>query len=209
MLEVVRRITRTVKIPVTADIEGGYAKGDKAAFSQFINGIIEAGAVGVNLEDRNAQTGKLNKITHQVGLIRRVKEICKQRGVNLFVNARTDAFMAVPGDLDTRRKIALERADAFEQAGADGIFVPFIRNMETVAFLKEHIHLPLNILMEESLDIAGLRKLKVNRVSTGSKPILATMSLLKKIAAALGSGDDWSPIFTNDTSYAEANKWYA
>lgn len=208
MIEVVGRIANAVNIPVTADFEGGYAKGNTDKFSKFIHNIIEAGAVGINLEDGDSQTGKLNEIAHQMEEIRMVKAIAKQKGVNLFVNARTDAMMLAPGDLKARINVCIERAKAFEEAGADGIFIPFVKEMETVSILKEAIHLPLNILIEDSLDIATLRKLKVNRISTGSKPILTTISLLKSIASELSASDNWGMLFTEETTYAEMNKLF-
>lgn len=208
MLTVISRIAHTVDIPVTADIEGGYVKGHPDLFLQFIHRVIEAGAVGINLEDGNSQTGALNEMARQMEAIRIVKTIAEQIGVNLFVNARTDAMIWAKGDLKAKIQICVERAAAFEEAGADGIFIPFVKEIETVAALKEAIHLPLNILIDDSMDIAALRKLKVNRISTGSKPILATISVLKKVAVELKSGDNWERLFVKDATYGELNKWY-
>jgi len=50
MLDAVARICRAVKVPVTADIESGFAS-DAQALEISIKQIIQAGAVGVNLED--------------------------------------------------------------------------------------------------------------------------------------------------------------
>ena len=160
------------------------------------------------MEDRNSQTGSLNEIKKQTEEIRTVKTIAKQKGVNLFVNARTDAMMLAPGDLKTKIQTCIERAKAFEEAGANGIFIPFVKEIETVATLKGSIRLPLNILIPDSMDIAALRELKVNRISTGSKPILAMISVLKKLAAELKDGDNWDRLFVKDTTYGELNKLY-
>lgn len=208
MLEVINRITRVVNIPVTADIEGGYTQGDAPSFSTFINDLLEAGAVGINLEDSHSSSRLLNEINVQQELIRTAKEAGKRKGINLFVNARTDALMLGTGDLQSQIQICIERAKAFEEAGADGIFIPFAKEMKTISTLKKGISLPLNILIEDGLDIATLKGLKVNRLSTGSKPILATMSLLKKIATDLQTSNQWDTLHTIDTTYAEMNKWF-
>ncbi|MBS1745687.1 MAG: isocitrate lyase/phosphoenolpyruvate mutase family protein [Bacteroidetes bacterium] len=207
MIEVIQRITHSVNIPVTADIESGYYGNDMQKFSDFIGNVIEAGAVGINLEDSDANTHQLYDVHQQVLKIKTAKEISQQKKVNLFVNARTDA-MAGNEDLNTKIKICISRAKEYEAAGADGIFIPFVKDIESVAQLKAAISLPLNILMADSLDVAELRKLKVNRVSVGSKPILTTMSLLKKISNDLRSGNDWTSLFVKEPNYDEMNKYF-
>lgn len=207
MIDVIQRITHSVHIPVTADIESGYYGNDMQKFSDFIGNVIEAGAVGINLEDSDANTHQLNDVHQQILKIKTAKEICRQKEVNLFVNARTDA-MAGTGDLKTKIQTCIERANEYEAAGADGIFVPFVKEMETVEQLKAAITLPLNILMADTLEVAELRKIKVNRVSVGSKPILATMNLLKKISKELREGNDWPSLFVSTPNYSEMNECF-
>ena len=136
MVEAVNRIAHSVQVPVTADVEGGYFRNNLDTFSKFINNIIDAGAVGINLEDGYAHTNKLNDIKQQAAEIKIAKENGRQKGINLFVNARTDA-MLLPKDLKSRIEICIERAKMLEAAGADGIFIPFIKEIETVVQLKE------------------------------------------------------------------------
>jgi 2-methylisocitrate lyase-like PEP mutase family enzyme len=207
MIEIIHRIAHTVKIPVTADIESGYYGNDLDKFSKFIAGVIEAGAVGINLEDSDAQTQQLNDMHQQVLKIKSAKDAAKQKGVNLFVNARTDA-MAESGDIENKMQQCIERAKEYEAAGADGIFIPFVKEMETASRLKKAVSLPLNILMTDTLDVAALRKIKVNRVSVGSKTILATMSLLKNISKELREGNNWPSLFVQEPGYDQMNDWF-
>lgn len=209
LLRVLARMTAAVQIPVSADIERGYAKGDEKRFAGFIGDLVKTGVVGINLEDGDAAAKTLHEIEAQTKLIGIVKEVTRQQGGDLFINARTDAMMYAPGDKADKIRVCIERAAAFEEAGADGIFVPFVRDMDTVRALKGSIRLPLNILIDENLDIAGLRKLGINRISTGSHPILATLSLLKRLGEALREGDQWDPLFTNGVTYADANRLLA
>lgn len=208
MIRTIERITRSVDIPVTADIEGGYIHNSYKKLSQFFSDVIDAGAVGINIEDR-CSGGVQCDMEYQMDVIALAKEVGEQKGINLFVNARTDSMAFVFGDLRTKVEVSIRRAHAFAEAGADGIFIPFVNNMEVVSQLKKEIQLPLNILMEKSLSISELRKLKVNRISVGSKPILATLSLLKTISDELRNGDNWSSILDNaSTSYKEVNDWF-
>lgn len=209
MADVVERIAAAVNVPVTADIEAGYYSDDFDRLSKFIATIIDAGAVGINLEDSSSHAGgALHDIQQQMNEIKLVKEIAKQKGVNLFVNARTDAMAKATGDTQAKINTCIERAKAFEEAGADGIFIPFVNEMETVIRLKEAIGLPLNILMAETLDISKLKTLGVNRISVGGKPMLATMNLLTKIAGELTHGNDWPSLLVKDPSYRQMNEWF-
>lgn len=207
-LEVLQRICRVVDIPVSADIEDGYIRENDEDFFEFIREVIKAGVVGINLEDSNPKTGKLDSVEVQTNRIKLAKEAGRTLGVNLFVNARTDAIEKAEGDMQARIQEAIYRAKVWEEAGADGIFVPFISDIEVIAQLKKGINLPLNILMDKNLKVADLRNLKINRISTGSKPFIATMGLLKKISSDLLTGDDWSTLFTDDINYPEINNWF-
>jgi 2-methylisocitrate lyase-like PEP mutase family enzyme len=211
LLEVLARITRTVQVPVTADIEAGYAQGDEKKFREFIRSLVRIGVVGINLEDADAHQSppQLKPLEHALDFIRIAREAAQQEGGQLFINARTDALRLGAGDLEARLGVAIERASAFAGAGADGIFVPFVRDISAVTALKEAISLPLNILMDESLDVKALKQLGIARISTGSKPILATLALLQRIGDALLHGDDWQPLYTAEPTYAAVNAMLA
>lgn len=206
-VEAIQRIAAVVQVPVTADIEGGYFKKDINAFCNFINQIIDAGAVGINLEDGNGHSENLNSIKLQTTLIQAAKACGRKKGINLFVNARTDS-MLLSKNTDEKIRLCIERAQAFTLAGADGIFIPFVKDMDTVAHLKSGISLPLNILLTETLNLTELEKLKVNRVSTGARPIMAIAGQIKKIATSLKQNKDIQSLFTSETSYAELNNWF-
>lgn len=205
MIEIIQRIAHTVNVPVTADIEGGYYGNNIEKFSKFIAAVVQAGAVGINLEDSDSHTRQLNDINKQILKIKVAKESGLQKGVHLFVNARTDAMVG-PEDLKTKTQICIERAKEYEAAGADGIFIPFVKEIVTVARLKEGIGLPLNILMVDTLEVAELRKLKVNRVSVGGKPMLATMNLLNNISMELRNENHWPSLFVNQPGYSDMNE---
>lgn len=209
MIESIRKVTRVVGVPVTADIESGYYGTHTKQLSDFIIKVIEAGAVGVNLEDADPHSRTMVSVEQHVALIKLVKQTAQQKGVSLFINARTDAFERADGDVDNRIKVCIERAQFYEDAGADGIFIPFVVGMEAVARLKEGVNLPLNVLMNDSLNVPGLKKLKVNRVSVGGKPMIATLHTLQQIASELKGKDSWPSLFVKNPNYPEVNGWFS
>src|SRR5690242_17194107 len=85
MLGLVRRITRVVSVPVTADLMAGYTDIEKTAA-----GLVEAGAVGLNMEDY--QGGQLVEIPKQVEKIRALRRTGDKLGVPIVINARCDIF---------------------------------------------------------------------------------------------------------------------
>ena len=202
-----KRITAVVKIPVSVDIEGGYFRDDVNMFSNFIAQLVDAGAVGINLEDGYSHSEKLNEIDKQMVFINAAKEAGAKKGVQFFVNARTDA-MLLKANLEIKIQHSIERATAFAAAGADGIFIPFIRDMETVATLKSEIKLPLNILLTDTLNINKLKELKVNRVSTGSRPMMAMLKSFREMVSKIKTEKNMSPLFTSEISYNEINNWF-
>ncbi len=204
MIRIIRHISRSVNLPVTADVEGGYYQ-DSDKFKKFFADLIEAGAVGINLEDSHSGQERLDDLRQQTKKIGFIKSVAREKGVNLFINARTDAIEKGTGNLDAKITTCIERAKAFQEAGADGIFVPFVKEIETVARLKAEIKLPLNILFADTLPVSELKRLKVNRISTGSRPILATLSLLKKIAGELRNTNEWTTLLSGNTIYPEIN----
>lgn len=207
MIEEVRKIARVVEIPVSADIESGYYGYNLEALTGFIEKIIKAGAVGINLEDSNAKTGKLISIEENIDKIRAVRKKAGELGVSLYINARVDA-MTLSTDTDKKLEAVFKRAKAYEEAGASGIFVPFIEDIEIVKAVKEGISLPLNILMAKTLDVQDLKDLKINRISVGGRPSLVAQSVFKNIIKELQTTNQWKTLFSGDLTHPQANRWF-
>lgn len=134
MLEMVRRVVHAVSVPVTADVEAGYDDPLQTAI-----GVMEAGAAGLNLEDMREEN--LADLERQIRLIRDVRE-----ATNLVINARTDIYLAGIGEPATRFDRTVERLKAYLEAGADCLFVPGVRDAETIGQLVTALKAPLNIL---------------------------------------------------------------
>lgn len=181
-LEAVARITASVAVPVSADIESGFAK-DPAGVADTVRAVLAAGAVGVNIEDAlYGGEGVLRSIAEQAERIAAAREAADAEGVPLFVNARIDTFLRGVGGVDA----TLERAAAFRAAGADGIFVPGAVEPGTVKELADGIEAPLNVLVGPGAPpIAELAALGVARVSAGSGIALAAYAVVRRAAREL------------------------
>ncbi|MDQ2946590.1 MAG: isocitrate lyase/phosphoenolpyruvate mutase family protein [Acidobacteriota bacterium] len=197
MLEMVRRIVQSVAVPVTADVEAGYNDPLLTAVK-----VMEAGAVGINLEDLvDEQPATLVGLSEQVAVIRSIRA-----QTNLVINARTDIFLAGIGDTATRLERTLERLNAYCEAGADCLFAPGVRDAETIGKLARSLKGPLNILaVAGTPPIAELQRLGVARVSIGSGAMRATLGLARRVATELREHGTYSAMVEGAISYAEVN----
>jgi 2-methylisocitrate lyase-like PEP mutase family enzyme len=181
MLAAVTRITRRISIPITADMEAGYGMTPQAV-AETARRVIDAGAVGMNLEDR--MEGKhLIDFALAVERVGAARAVADAAGVPLVLNARTDAFEAPELRPDRRLEEAVRRCNAFREAGADSVFVPFVGDRGTIEELVQQIRAPLNILgTPNAPTLKELAALGVRRVTFGSAPMRATLGLVRRMA---------------------------
>ncbi|WP_018352695.1 isocitrate lyase/PEP mutase family protein [Longispora albida] len=183
-IDLIARIAAAVSVPVTADIEAGYAD-NPAGVAGTIRAVIEAGAAGVNIEDTIAY--------QQLPIAEQCERLAAARaaaGDELFINARIDNFLLGFGEPENRLAETIERATAFTAAGADGIFVPGVVDTETITALAEAVTVPLNVLAGPGApDVATLGKLGVARISLGSAVAEAAYAVAQRTAREmLGQG---------------------
>ncbi|MET8137935.1 isocitrate lyase/phosphoenolpyruvate mutase family protein [Streptomyces sp. NPDC005251] len=201
-LAAVARIAAAVGVPVSADIESGYAPNAQGV-GDTVRAVLAAGAVGVNIEDAlyGEGAGPLRPVDEQAERIAAVRAAADAADVPLFVNARIDTFLRGAGG----REETLERAAAFLAAGADGVFVPGTVDPATVKALVEGIDGPLNILVGPGAPSVGeLAALGVARLSAGSSIAVAAYALVRRAARELlGTGSYETP--TGGLDYAGLN----
>ncbi|WP_321472803.1 isocitrate lyase/phosphoenolpyruvate mutase family protein [uncultured Paludibaculum sp.] len=205
MLSVVGRIASAVTVPVTADVEAGY--GD---ISGTVRGVLDAGAVGMNLEDMDGDgSAGLTPLAEQVERVKAVRTASDSLGVHIVLNARTDVFLAGIGDPAQRLPLAIERLRAYAEAGADCLFVPAVKDEDVIRELVQALPKPVNLLAAAGLPPVGrLRELGVARVSTGSGPARAALSVAQAVADQLLSTGEYSVFTECSLSYAAANQLF-
>lgn len=197
-MDAVARIAASVSVPVTVDIESGYAD-DADGVARTVDAVLEAGAVGINIED-----GRLHPeaLADRIGAARRAAE---RAGVPLFVNARTDVHLA--GLVDPERLLAetLERARRYRGAGADGVFVPGVRDVQTIRALVESIDGPVNVMAGPgSPTVAELARIGVARISLGSAVAQAAYAVVRQATAELRTTGTYDSL-AGGVDYADLN----
>jgi 2-methylisocitrate lyase-like PEP mutase family enzyme len=208
MAAAVRRISETLRVPVSADIEAGFGETPEAV-ADNCRAILAAGAVGINLEDGTGQAARpLADLSLHSEKVRAVREVARESGVALVINARTDVFLDSVGAPETRLSEALRRANAYRSAGADCLFVPGVTDAETIGQLVRGIQGPINVLAApRSPPIAALERLGVARVSLGSAPMRAGLALLRRLARELHETGTYQTL-ADAIPYAEVNRLF-
>lgn len=199
-LDAIRLVASSVDLPVTADIEKGF--GDTPSdVGESIKRVIDAGAVGINIED------SLGRDQRPIpDMQARIAEARSGAGdFPLFINARVDAYLlGKKGDDVYADTIA--RAAAWIEAGADGIFVPGPRDADLIGKLVTDIKAPLNVIVldENTLSVAELQGLGVARVSTGPRLMQCAMGSLQRAAASIRADGDFR-FMKGAANFAEIN----
>ena len=195
MIAVVARIAKAVKVPVTADAEAGYGNRAQDA-ARTAKAVIEAGAVGINLEDSTGNPEHaLADLSLAVERIKAVREAGRAVGVALAINARTDVYLENVGAAQTRFDEVCRRGRAFRDAGADCVFVPGVTDDDTIESLVKELKCPINILAGPGApSTRELEDLGVARVSMGSKPMLAGLGLLRRLVRELAEKGTYSAL---------------
>ncbi|MBJ7330035.1 MAG: isocitrate lyase/phosphoenolpyruvate mutase family protein [Solirubrobacteraceae bacterium] len=181
-LDMVRRIAEAVDVPVTMDFEGGYGNAGETA-----RRVIEAGAVGGNLED------EMRPLDEAVANVKAVLAAGRDAGIDFVLNARTDAFLrAAPGaDRAGTLQEAITRGRAFLDAGAPVVFVPGVGTREEITALVDALgpqRLSVISAPGRSLPARELEALGVARISTGPFTQQVALTALQDAAIALAAG---------------------
>lgn len=183
MLEAVAQIVQAVDLPVTADLEGGYGA-EPSAVAQTVHGLLQAGAVGLNLEDSGNGGEPLLATQTQALRLQAARAAAGEADVEVFINARTDVFFFPQGrSQEALIAEAIERGNAYLEAGADCVFVPGVLDPAVIAALLVGLRGPLNTqAIPGAPSIAELERLGVARASLGSAIAEAAYQLTCRIA---------------------------
>jgi 2-methylisocitrate lyase-like PEP mutase family enzyme len=185
-LAVARDIVAGTDLPVTVDLESGYGESPDAV-AETIAEAIAAGVVGANLEDSVPANGTLRAVPEQVDRLRAARRSADASGVPMFINARTDVFFQRPPTEHTPAMVAdaLERARAYADAGADGVFAPGLIDLALIADLAAASPLPVNVMVTDpTVPLGDLAATGVARISHGPMPYLFAMKMLEDRALA-------------------------
>lgn len=161
----ITQITAAVDVPVSVDIESGYAQPP----SRLIEGLLGAGAVGLNIEDTvHSEDGRLRSAAEHAELVAALREAADATGVHVVINARTDLFLRKDGDEADRVDRAIGRLTEAASAGADVLYPVGRHDPDTQRRLTFELPLPVNAIgLPDQDDPASFGPLGVARVSFG------------------------------------------
>jgi 2-methylisocitrate lyase-like PEP mutase family enzyme len=207
MMGAIARIARVVDVPVTADIESGYAASLKD-LHESIRAVINAGAIGFNLEDATGNSSQpLFALEHQIERIRAARVAGDNANVRVVINARTDVYLAKVGEPATRFAETVRRLNAYREAGADCLFVPGVTDIPTLTQLVCSVPGPLNVLAGPGMPpVADLQLIGIARLSVGSGIMRATLALARDAADELLQKGTYNTFLDRNIPYNEVNE---
>jgi len=198
-LATVREIVRAVSLPVSVDVEHGYAD-DAVAAAAHVAQFMDAGAVGINIEDG---AGAPELLAAKIAAIR---ELAMRKERDVFINARTDVFLRALVPPEQALAETLRRAVLYREAGADGIFVPGMTDLQQIRQVTQALDMPLNLMALPGL--AGLDVLAahgVQRVSLGVYLLQAALARVQAMAGEVLQSGRFEGLFAQSLDYRAVN----
>jgi 2-methylisocitrate lyase-like PEP mutase family enzyme len=156
------RMARVVTVPLSVDIENGYSD-DPQVVADLVKRLVDLGVAGINIEDGS------DEVTTLASKIEAIRNAVSKAGTDLFVNARSDIFLASLVGKSKLVEESIARGKVYAGAGADGLFLPGIVEAQHIEAVVDGVSIPLNVMAWPGLaDASELGKLGVRRLSAGS-----------------------------------------
>lgn len=198
MLSAIKSIVTATQLPVTADIESGYA-GSLPALKERIQMLLDAGIAGINIEDFDHQNKKFFSIEEQCERLQLIKTVACESGVPLFINARSDVFTKTNEVNDKKLEMFLQRGNAYLQSGADCIFAIGVKEKEALQKIVEELNCPVNVLFFPGVpDLSTLQQIGIRRISFGPNMLKLAVAAMKDFMQQLKDGRDTELIEKNN-----------
>ncbi|NYE63750.1 2-methylisocitrate lyase-like PEP mutase family enzyme [Duganella sp. 1224] len=196
-IAVAANIARVIKVPLSVDFENGYAA-EPEQVARHVLRLIHVGVAGINLEDGNDAPSLL------ADKIRAIKALAAQSGHDIFINTRTDVYLKGLAPEGQRVAEVLQRARLYKDAGADGLFVPGICQVDEIKAVVAGAGLPLNVMDWPGLPPAGeLHRLGVARLSAGSGISQALWSVAAGMAKGFIDSGNAGPLIAKAMPYGD------
>lgn len=201
LLDVLRKIVSRVSIPVSADIESGFAETD-LQLKENIKRLLETGVVGINIEDTDKKTNSLLPADIQCKKIALIKKTSEEMDLPLFINARTDLYTPRGKDFATpesKLEEALKRGLAYKKAGADCFYPITLNRGNDIKKIVEQLQMPVNILIMKGIpDLKQLHEMGVTRVSLGPGFLKIAIQSMRNLAMKLQDLQGATDIIENE-----------
>jgi 2-methylisocitrate lyase-like PEP mutase family enzyme len=196
-------IAGAIGVPLSVDMEGGYSD-DPAIVGANAAALIEAGAIGINLEDG---IGAPDLLCAKIGAVRAAAE---RAGVRFFVNARTDVFLKRLAPPERAVAETIARGRAYKEAGADGLFAPLALLPADIGAVVAGVDMPLNLMGRPGLPAAAaLQQLGVRRLSAATGLQRAAMQAVRAAAGRFLADGDSDALAAAGGAAFDYNSWFA
>lgn len=196
------RMVRVLTVPLSFDIENGYSD-DPKVVAENVMRLVDLGVAGINIEDGQ------DKATLLASKIEAIRNATSKAGVDIFVNTRSDVFLAQLVEDSKLVDESINRGDLYAKAGADGLFLPGIAKPGDITSVVNAISLPLNAMAWPGLaNAAELGKLGVRRLSAGSGISQALWGKAEKLARDFLQSGGSDPVFEGAMSYAQLQRLF-
>jgi len=204
VLALVKKIVSSVGIPVSADIESGFA-GNDLQLEENTKQLLATGIVGINIEDTDKKTNSILPVETQCEKIKLIKKVSQAVGVPLFVNARADVYLRGK-DFDTpesKFEEALKRGRAYKAAGADCFYPIAMTRQEDIKRMVKQLQMPVNVITIPGIpELNVLNEIGVARVSLGPSFLKIAIKAMKNLALKLQNLEGLSDITENEITSA-------
>lgn len=183
LVSILTSICSCTDLPVTADIERGFAKNENE-LADNIKRLIKIGIVGINIEDSVIEGADLVSTDQQCERIKLIRDVADQEGIPLVINARCDIYLNADFKGD-KIDIAIERGQSYKNAGAD-CYYPILCKPSDLSKINSQVDLPLNVLATSDLmSMQELEKLGISRLSLGPSLLKAALTKMREVVNAL------------------------
>jgi len=199
LVATVSEIARVIHLPLSVDMEAGYAD-ELSAIADNAEALASAGVVGINLED-----GKLppEVLAERIAATKRG---AARAGVDLFVNARCDVYLKALTTPERALEESISRGRRYQEAGADGFFLPGVVDPAVIRQVVGSVKLPLNVLVRAGLPrVSELVALGVRRVSAGSGISSAVYGLTRRAVRQFLDAGTYDAMLEGAMPYPEVN----
>jgi len=205
MVSAVRRIAKVLVIPLSADVVAGFGATPKEV-AATVRSVIEAGAIGINIEDFVHATKELYAVEKQVEKLKAIKALGESMRIPLVINARTDALRYAPGDPESKLKEAIRRGLAYRDAGADCVYPMGLTDAASISLFVKALNSPVNVMVRRGLPpLEELERLGVARLSFGPTASYAAMGLLKRAAREVLEKGTYESLVEGAITFDELN----
>ncbi len=201
LLAAVARIQRVLTVPLSVDLEDGFSDAP-ATVAALVADIAHLGVAGINLEDGSKDPSLLAD---------KIKATRQALGnTPLFINARTDIYLRGLATGPAAVSMALQRAQGYRAAGADGLFVPGLTSVDDTAQIASQTEMPLNIMLRFGIpSIQALHAAGARRFSAGPANFQSAYGYARTAAQELLKERSVVGLFHNTVTYDAMNTLFS